>query len=160
MLVEADPFDRASGGAHFRTFPSFTQVPEPRQLWWWRTRGLRRDSGFPKFPKIKTFRWQLCFWQSSPCLALFSKNQFFKTIFRIRTLWWFIDLALHFVRLDSELWHWVRTVVSPMNKIGFPRDVRARLHEGRMERTLWDGRYMGKRGWNTTTPTTFVSWWR
>ena len=53
-------FDRASGGAHFMTFPSRTQVLEPRQLWWWRTRGLRHESGFPKFSKNKIFRWRLC----------------------------------------------------------------------------------------------------
>jgi len=103
------------------TFPSRTQVPEPRQLWWWRTRGLRHESGFPKFSQNKIFRWWLCIWKSSPCLALLYKNQFSKTICRIWTLWWFIDLALHFVRLDLEPWHWVRTVVAKEQNDSRPR---------------------------------------
>ena len=45
--------DRASSSAHCMPFPSRTQVPKLRQLWWWRTRGLRQESGFPKFSKIK-----------------------------------------------------------------------------------------------------------
>ena len=80
-------FDRVSGGAHCMTFPSRTQVPEPRQLWGWWRRGLRHKSGFPKFLQNKIFRWRLCIWQSSPCLALLSKICFLKTICRIWTLW-------------------------------------------------------------------------
>ncbi|GMP62988.1 hypothetical protein CsSME_00024865 [Camellia sinensis var. sinensis] len=32
------------------------------------------ESGFPKFPHFKIFRWRLCIWQSSPCLALLFKK--------------------------------------------------------------------------------------
>ena len=69
-------------------------------------------------PQNKIFRWRLCIWQSSPCLALLSKNQFFEAICQIWTLWWFFDLALHFARLDLEPWHWGWTVVAwVQNKI-------------------------------------------
>ena len=60
MLSRGRSFDRASESADFRTFPAHIQVPEPRQLWWWRTRGLWHELGFSRFLKSKIFRWRLC----------------------------------------------------------------------------------------------------
>lgn len=77
MLSRGRYFDRASGGAHFITFPPRTQVPKPRQLWWWQTRGLRHESRFPEFPQMKYLGGDSIILQSSPLLALFdSKSDF------------------------------------------------------------------------------------
>ena len=59
---------------------------------------LGNESGFPKFPQNKIFRWRLCIWQSSPCLALLSKICFLKTICRIWTLWFRLRTVTNWVR--------------------------------------------------------------
>ena len=64
---------------------------------------LGNESGFPKFPQNKIFRWRLCIWQSSPCLALLSKKSVFKMICRIWTLWFKIE--------NCDIWV-LRTVVA------------------------------------------------
>mgnify|MGYP003702542629 CR=1 FL=1 len=80
--------DWASGGAHFRTFPSRTQVPKLRQLWWWRTHGLWHELGVPKFFKNKIFRWRLCnLAKQSMFGVILMQNWFSKINCQIWTLW-------------------------------------------------------------------------
>ena len=93
------------------------------------------ESGFPKFPQNKIFRWRLCIWQSSPCLALLSKNLFSKNDLpnldslvqiknrdtnRVRTLvarsprgrvYSFWRLCWGFRELDSNSWYLVLTTL-------------------------------------------------
>ena len=62
--------DRAKGGAHSWPSPIVPKLPSRDNSGDDRHVAFGTESGFPKFSHVKIFRWRLCIWQSSPCLAL------------------------------------------------------------------------------------------
>ena len=105
MLSTGRSSDRASGGAHRRPslivpkFPSRGNFGDNGHV------ALGNEAGFPIFNHNIYLGGTSVSGKAVHVWHFFLKNQFFKTICRIWTLWWFINLTSHIVRLDSELWH-------------------------------------------------------
>ena len=78
MVSRGRSSDRAKGGAHSWPSPIVPKLPSRDNSGDDGHVAFGTESGFPKFPHFKIFRWRLCIWQSSPCLALLSKSVFSK----------------------------------------------------------------------------------
>ena len=70
MVSRGRSSDRAKGGAHSWPSPIVPKLPSRDNSGDDGHVAFGTESGFPKFPILKIFRWRLCIWQSSPCLAL------------------------------------------------------------------------------------------
>ena len=70
MVSRGRSSDRARGGAHSWPSPIVPKFPSRGNFGDDGHVAFGTESGFPKFPHFKIFRWRLCIWQSSPCLAL------------------------------------------------------------------------------------------
>ena len=101
--------DRAKGGAH--SWPSLIvpKLPSRDNSGDDGHVAYGTESGIPKFPHFKIFRWRLCIWLSSPCLTLL-----FKTTVSQNDLPG-LDSLVQIKNRDTSR---VRTVVTPKEQNG------------------------------------------